>query len=155
MKARKEAEKAKKSKKKDPKKSTKDTKPSKWRMVTKRFGLTEDDLASAKAANGNLGFVRIDDVTIPTDRDSYILSTKGKMVSVFEGSKKKASFSDPVPSTLVIEPGAKGQEDKAIAKFTFGIPLLARSPKKVVLFQLNAVLDQAPPSPDKPWRLGK
>ena len=155
VKARKEAEKAKKSKKKDSKKPAKDAKPSKWRMVTKRFGLTEDDLASAKAANGNLGFVRIDDVTIPTDRDSYILSTKGKMVSVFDGSKKKASFSEPVPSTLVIEPGAKGQEDKAVAKFTFGIPLLARSPKKVVLFNLHAVLDQAPPSPDKPWRLGK
>lgn len=155
VKARKEAEKAKKNKKSDKKddKKEKDSKPTKWRIVTKRFGLTEDDLADAKAANGDLGFVRIDDVTIPTDRDSYILGTKGKMVSVFEGTKKKAAFSEPVPSTLVVEPGPKGKEDKAVAKFSFGIPLLSRNPKKVVVFHMHATLDQAPPTPDKPWRL--
>ena len=155
IKARKDAEKAKKSKKKDDekKKPKKDSKPTKWRMVTKRFGLTEDDLADAKAANGDLGFVRIDEVVIPTDRDSYLLSTKGKTVSVFEGTKKKAAFGDPIPATLSVEPGPKGKEEKAIAKFTFGIPLLARSPKKVVVFHMHAPLDQAPPTPDKPWRL--
>lgn len=159
VKARKEAEKAAKnakkgkSKKDDEKKQ--DKKPTKWRIVTKRFGLTDDDLASPNAANGDLGFVRIDDVDIPTDRDAYILATKGKMVSVFEGTKKKAAFSEPVPSTLVIEAGPKGKEDKAVAKFSFGIPLLARNPKKVVVFNLHATLDQAPPTPDKPWRLPK
>ncbi|MEC8651175.1 MAG: SUMF1/EgtB/PvdO family nonheme iron enzyme [Planctomycetota bacterium] len=156
LKARKEAEKAKKSKNKDDKSSKKpqkDTKPTKWRMVVKRFGLTEDDLAEPKAANGDLGFVRIDEVVIPTDRDSYILSTKGKMVSVFEGTKKKAAFGDPIPATLSVEPGPKGKEDKAVAKFSFGIPLLARNPKKVIVFHMHAPLDQAPPTPDKPWRL--
>ena len=156
IKARKEAEMAKKNKKGEEKKdSKKDSKPSKWRMVTKRYGLTEDDLADAKAANGDLGLVRIDGIDIPTDRDSYILATKGKMISVFDGTKKKAAFSEPVPSTLAIEPGAKGKEDKAVAKFTFGVPLLARSTKKVVVFHLHATLDQAPPTPDKPWRLPK
>ena len=75
------------------------------------------------------------------------------MVSVFEGTKKKAAFSEPVPSTLVVEPGPKGKEDKAVAKFSFGIPLLSRNPKKVVVFHMHATLDQAPPTPDKPWRL--
>lgn len=159
IKARKAAEKAaknaKKGKKKPEEEKAKDKKPTKWRIVTKRFGLTEDDLASPKAANGDLGFVRIDDVEIPTSRDSYILATKGQMVSVFDGTKKKAAFSEPVPSTLTIEPGPKGKEDKAVAKFTFGIPLLARSARKVVVFHMHATLDQAPPTPDKPWRLPK
>ena len=159
IKARKAAEKAaknaKKGKKKPEEKKAEDKKPTKWRIVTKRFGLTEDDLASPKAANGDLGFVRIDDVEIPTSRDSYILATKGQMVSVFDGTKKKAAFSEPVPSTLTIEPGPKGKEDKAVAKFTFGIPLLARSARKVVVFHMHATLDQAPPTPDKPWRLPK
>ena len=160
VKARKEAEKAAKNaakgkKKDEDDKKEQDKKPTKWRIVAKRFGLTDDDLADPKAANGDLGFVRIDDVDIPTDRDAYILATKGKMVSVFDGTKKKAAFSEPVPSTLTIEPGPKGKEDKAVAKFTFGIPLLARNPKKVVVFHLHATLDQPPPTPDKPWRLPK
>ena len=156
IKARKAAEKAKKNKKKtDEKKKKKDSKPTKWRMVCKRFGITEDDLATAKAANGNLGFVRIDDIEIPTDRDSYIMATKGKMIGVIDGTKKKASMSEPMTSELVIEAGGKGKEDKAVAKFRFGIPMVARNPKKVVVFDLHAVLDQAPPTPDKPWRLPK
>jgi formylglycine-generating enzyme required for sulfatase activity len=157
-KARKAAEKAAKSKKKkdeadDQGEGKKDEKQAKWRIVTKRFGITEDDLADLKAANGDLGFVRIDGVTIPTVRDTYILSTKGKVVSSVDGSKKKAAMGEPAPSTLVIEPGRKGMEDKAVARFQFGIPLLAKNPKKVVVFNLEAVLDQAPPTEAKPWRL--
>ena len=156
VKARKAAEKAAKSKKKDDEeddKKKKDDKVTKWRVITKRFGLTEDDLAETGAANGDLGFVRIDGVTIPTVRDCYILSTKGEVVSAFDGSKKKAAMGEPAPSTLVIEAGGKGLEDKAVARFQFGIPLLAKNPKKVVVFNLEAVLDQAPPTEDKPWRL--
>ncbi len=160
VKARKAAEKAAKSKKKDDEEDDKkkddkkkDDKATKWRVVTKRFGITEDDLAETAAANGDLGFVRIDGVTIPTVRDCYILSTKGEVVSAFDGSKKKAAMGEPAPSTLVIEAGGKGMEDKAVARFQFGIPLLAKNPKKVVVFNLEAVLDQAPPTEDKPWRL--
>ncbi|MCK5940346.1 MAG: hypothetical protein KAI24_00140, partial [Planctomycetes bacterium] len=156
VKARKEAEKAKKNGKDDKDDKKKDDKPTKWRIVAKRFGLTEDDLASPKAADGNLGFVRIDGVEIPTDRDAYVLGTKGKMVSVFEGTKKKASLEpNGIAGDLAVEAGGKDKEDKAVAKFTFGVPLLKRNPKKVVVFELHAVLDQAPPTPDKPWRLPK
>ncbi|MFN3241347.1 MAG: formylglycine-generating enzyme family protein [Planctomycetota bacterium] len=156
LKERKAAEKAKKNGKDKDDDKKQDKKPSKWRMVTKRFGLTDDDLADAKAANGNLGFVRIDGVEIPTDRDSYIMATKGKMIGVIEGTKKKASMNpSPIASEVAVVAGGKGKEDKTVAEFEFGIPMVARNPKKVVVFQLHAVLDQAPPTPDKPWRLPK
>jgi len=154
LKARKEAEKAKKNKKKkkDDKKK-KDAKPTKWRIVCKRFGITEDDLAEAKAASGNLGFVRIDGVKIPTDRDAYVLATKGKMVSVLDGNKKKAAFGEVTNEPIEIP--QKGKDDKLVANFTFAIPMLARNPKKAVVFHLDAVLDLEPPTPAKPWRLTK
>ena len=122
-----------------------------WRMVTKRYGLTDDDLVSAKAANGDCGYVVIDGVKIPTDRDMFILSTKGSMISVLPGTKKKPAKVPSFPSTVEMV-NNKGQAGKTTAEFTFGIPLVSNKPKNVVVFNLHAVLDL---TEGKPWRLPK
>lgn len=162
-KAKKEAEKkakreAKAGIKADPKKDTKSQKQKavrKWRLEIKKFGLSDEDIIDPKAANGDLGYVIIDRIKIPTDRDAFILSTRGSMVSVLPGTNKKPIKANPVASRLMIEAGEKG---KSLAKLHFGIPLMRSNLKnltKVVVFDLHALLDQAAPTEDKPWRLPK
>lgn len=155
----KERKAAAKKKKKDgkeeaKKKDKKQDKVRKWRMVAKKYGLNDDDLAEAKASTGDCGFVRIDGIEISTDRDMFILATEGKMISVLRGTKREPTKSNkPIEHTFAIEAGTEANKDKALAKFRFGIPLLERKRETVVVFELEAVLDQAPPTSDKPWRL--
>lgn len=154
-KARKEEEKRRKA----AEKAGKEYKPAKkqqavrkWRMVTKKFGLTDDDIADSNAKNGDLGYVKIDGIKVPTDKDSFILATKGSMVSVLPGTKKKPAKLPAVATTMEME-ATKGKQDKMTAKFHFGIPLVdpkGKEAKNVVVFDLHAVLDL---TEGKPWRL--
>ena len=158
--ARKEEEKRAKAAEKSGKKdeteedATKEEAVRKWRIVTKRFGLTDDDLADPKAADGDCGYVVIDGVKIPTDRDAFILASGGRMVAVIEDTKnnKKPSAAQAEPGTVEIEAFAKGKTDKSVVKFHIGIPLIGSKPKNVVVFDLHVVLDQAVPTADQPWR---
>jgi len=162
VKARKAAEKKakmeakagiKKKDKKDDKKKKKQAPARKWRMVTKKYGLKDEDVISPGGKNGNLGYVYIDGVKVATDRDAFLLSTRGKVVSYLAGTKKKPVKGNPTPSTLTIE---AGQEGKSLAKMHFGIPLTSKDAvrnRNIVVFDLHALLDQAAPSADKPWRL--
>ncbi|MFT7535948.1 MAG: sulfatase activating formylglycine-generating enzyme [Hyphomicrobiaceae bacterium] len=134
-------------KKKDKKQDT----VRKWRMVAKRYGLTDDDLAQPKAASGDCGYVVIDGTKIPTDRDAFVLATKGEMVAVLPGTKKKPAKVPAFGSSLEMA-AEKGQKAKSTAKFRFGIPLVANKLKTVVVFDLHAVLDL---TEGKPWRLPK
>lgn len=141
--------------KEDDKKPTKQKAVRKWRIETKKYGLTDEDIIDPKAANGDLGYVTIDGVRIPTDRDAFILSTRGKMVSVLPGTNKKPAKVNPFASDLTVE---TGEEGKLLAKLRFGIPLMRSNLKNltnVVVFDLHALLDQPAPTEDKPWRLPK
>jgi len=114
----------------------------KWRQLAKKFGLTDADVISAGAKDGNLGYVYIDGVKVPTDRDAFLLSTGGEVVSVLPGTKKKPSKGDAIASTIDLATDAGG---KAVAKLRFGIPLTAKDAermKNVVVFDLHALLDQ-------------
>lgn len=141
----------KKADKKKKKKAKKQDTVRKWRMVAKRYGLTDDDLANPKAVNGDCGYVVIDGTKIPTDRDAFILATRGKMVAVLPGTKKKPAKVPAFPSTIEMAV-AEGQTAKTTAQFRFGIPLVSNKPKTVVVFDLHAVLDL---TEGKPWRLPK
>ncbi|MFT4515378.1 MAG: sulfatase activating formylglycine-generating enzyme [Planctomycetota bacterium] len=148
----KKADDEKDAKKKKPKTSKKQDQVRKWRMIAKKYGLSDDDVVSSiKAANGDCGYVIIDGIKIPTDRDAFILSTKGKMVSVLPGTKKKPVKLPAFPSTIEMA-ADEGQKAKMTAKFRFGIPLVSNKPKIVVVFDLHAVLDL---TEGKPWRLPK
>jgi hypothetical protein len=138
-------------KKDDKKKSKKQDSVRKWRMVAKKYGLSDDDLVSTKAANGDCGYVIIDGIKIPTNRDAFILSTKGKMVSILPGTKKKPA-KVPAFTSLIEMATDEDQKAKITAQFTFGIPLVINKPKNVVVFNLHAVLDL---TEGKPWRLPK
>jgi formylglycine-generating enzyme required for sulfatase activity len=160
VKARKEAEKkAKMDAKAGLKKKKKEDEPKKqkavrkWRLVTKRYGLTDEDVLKPEAANGDLGFVTIDDVKIPTAQDAFIMSAAGKMISVIPGTKKKPTKGDPIPSSMTIEAGEDG---KSLAKLQFGVPLMMSDLKKmrnIIVFDLHVLLDQPAPTEDQPWRL--
>jgi formylglycine-generating enzyme required for sulfatase activity len=150
-KSSKKADDKKDDKKNDKKKSKKQDSVRKWRMVAKKYGLSDDDLVSTKAANGDCGYVIIDGIKIPTNRDAFILSTKGKMVSILPGTKKKPA-KVPAFTSLIEMATDEDQKAKITAQFTFGIPLVINKPKNVVVFNLHAVLDL---TEGKPWRLPK
>lgn len=127
----------------------------KWRMVIKKFGLTDDDVALPKASNGDCGYVVIDGIKIPTNKESFILATKGKMVAVMEGTKNKPARGDTA-GELEMTAGEISQKNKTIAKFRIGIPMTAgKKGNSLIVFDLPAVLDQEPPTEAKPWRLPK
>ena len=165
VKAKKEADKKAKmaakagnKKKKDKEKDEEDKKKKqksvrKWRLVTKRYGLTDEDLLDSKSADGDPGYVKIDGVKITTERDAFILSAAGKMVSVLPGTNKPPVKGPPIPSSMTIEAGEDG---KSLAKLRFGIPLMKsnlKNLKNVVVFNLHSLFDQPAPTEDKPWRL--
>lgn len=113
-----------------------------WRKVYMSFGLTDADVILPAAKDGNLGYVRVDDVQVPTDRDAFLLSTRGKAVSVLPGTNKLPSKGGEIPSTIAVTAGANGE---SVAKLRFGIPLTAKDAermKNVVVFDLHALLDQ-------------
>ncbi|MCB9877331.1 MAG: SUMF1/EgtB/PvdO family nonheme iron enzyme [Planctomycetes bacterium] len=145
--------KEKESDKKDDEKADKQEKNEQWRTVVKRFGLTDEDLADASAADGDVGFVRIDGVKIDTTRSAFLLATDGKIVAALPGTKHKPTAGPAAAATMVIEAGTKEQKDKAVAKLTFSIPLIAGKEQKAVGFELHVGLDQEPPTAETPWRL--
>ncbi|MEO6593351.1 MAG: SUMF1/EgtB/PvdO family nonheme iron enzyme, partial [Planctomycetota bacterium] len=128
-----------------------------WRTIVKRYGLTEHDLADA--ADGDCGFVRIDDVVVSSDRDAFLLSKHGAVVAMMPGTNEQPVVASPFAGTLVIEAGTETQraarKANAVAKLRFCVPMLAVDPSKVVVFELHAVLEQEPPTEGKPWRLLK
>ena len=67
-------------------------------------------------------------IAVPTDRDAFILSTRGSIVSVLPGTNKKPIKANPVASRLIIEAGEKG---KSLAKLRFGIPLMRSNLKNL------------------------
>ena len=122
-----------------------------WREVLARYGLTEKDLEPKNAAS-DLDFVRIDDVQIPTDRSCFLLfgGPEVKIVAIVQAPKQEPTLASPLASTLLLEADSKG---KAVAKLQFAVPLKQQDPKRLVQFQFHVTLDQAPPTPEAPWRL--
>lgn len=139
--------------KKDPKKDEKNDKKKEktsWRDLVARFGLTDKDLESKDAADGDLKFIRMDGIEVSTDRDVFLLhGNEGKIVGVLPTTNAKPAMAAAFPSTSVLEADAKG---KAVAKLHFGVPLTLGNSKKVVDIHLNLALDFAAPTADKPWR---
>ena len=93
LRERKDAEKNKDKKKKSDKKKDKKQDKTTWRSITRRYGLTDDDLADKAAAGGDLGFVRIDGVEVPTKKDQFVLLKDGKVVGALEGTNKSPAAS--------------------------------------------------------------
>lgn len=126
-----------------------------WLTVLRRYGLDKADVEAKEAADGQLGFVRIDGVQVPTEHAAYLLhGYEGKIVAVLPGHKRPTATA-PFASTLVIEAGKADTKEKAVAKLRFGVPLTPKETRKVAAFELAVPLDRPAPTPDQPWRLPK
>ena len=141
----------------DKKDKDKDKKAS-WRDVIARFGLTEKDLESKDAADGNLKFVRIDGVEVATDDDCFLLlNNEGKIAAAWKATNAKPTAANAFPSAITLEANTAGTEVKdktrAVAKLHFGVPIVAGNNKRVADVHLHVVLDREAPTADKPWRL--
>lgn len=141
---------AEKDKEKDKKDKDKDKRG--WREVIASFGITEKDVEGKDAADGNLKFVRIDGVEIPTDEDCFLLhgGSDGKVVAAWRATNAKPSSVNAFPPTLALEAGEK---NKAVAKIHFGVPISQANGKRVADFHVHVTLDRDAPGVDKPWRL--
>lgn len=148
LRERKEAEKNKGKEKKESK--DRDQEKTTWRTITRRFGLTDDDLAEAAAANGDLGYVRIDGFQVSTKKDQYLLAKDGKVVGAIEGTNQAPAGGQPDEPELLME---KDGDGKAVVTFSFSVPSLKGDDRKATLFKLRTALDLA--TADKPWRLPK
>jgi formylglycine-generating enzyme required for sulfatase activity len=127
-----------------------DKKKNAWKDVVQSFGLTEKDLTDAAFADGKVPFVRVDELTIPTDQNHFVLAgSDGKPVAALPATGKPASGAPFVP-TFAFEGDKAG---KAIAKFKVCVPLLAGNTKKVADFDLSLTLDRDVPGAAAPWRL--
>lgn len=140
-----------KSKKKDDDKekdAAAQEKERKWRDVVTRFGLTDDDIASKDAADGNLGFVRIEGLQVPIEHSVFLLyGNEGKMLASWKAAAPKP-VAAPVPGTLTMSAGKDG---KTAAKLHF-TALALQGAKKHAEFVVELLLDMAAPTNDKPWR---
>lgn len=145
---------AKKDDKADDKKGDKKDKEKEkkgWREVIASFGLTEKDVESKDAADGNLKFIRIDGVEVPVEGDCFLLhGNEGKVVAAWRATNAKPAVGNPFASALALEPNDK---NKAVARFHFGVPLSQANNKKVADFHVHVTLDRDAPGADKPWRL--
>jgi formylglycine-generating enzyme required for sulfatase activity len=129
----------------------KDDKPQKqtWRDVLARFGLTEQDVEPKEAANG-LDFVRIDGITVKTDRAAYLLfGNEGKVVACIPATNHALQNGAPFGSELALEGSTKG---KTIVKLKIGVPVQAHLPKRIGEVHLQVTLDCTPPTAELPWR---
>lgn len=134
--------------KKDDKKQDK-KKP--WRDVVSRFGITDEELLSKDAADGNLKFVRIDGCEVPITDDVFLLhGNEGKIVAAWPAPNAKPAAAPAAIQSLQLEANDKG---KAVAKVRFGAPLTQGNGKKFADVQLHVTLDRDAPSADKPWRM--
>jgi formylglycine-generating enzyme required for sulfatase activity len=113
----------------------------KWRLIAKKFGLSDADVIAPSAKDGDLGYIYVDGVKVPTDRDAFLLSTHGKTVSVLPGTRKAPAKGAAIANTIAIAAPGQG---KSLAKLRFGIPLTSRDAagtKNVVIFDLHALID--------------
>ena len=134
--------------KKDDKKQDK-KKP--WRDVVSRFGITDEELLSKDAADGNLKFVRIDGCEVPITDDVFLLhGNEGKIVAAWPAPNAKPAAAPAAIQSLQLEANDKG---KAVAKVRFGAPLTQGNGKKFADVQLHVTLDRDAPSADKSWRM--
>ena len=123
-------------------------KKKKWRDITSRFGLTDEDIASKEAADGTLKFVRIDGVQIPIEHDAMLLfGNDGKVVGHVKTTQGKA-VGAAIASELSMVADPNG---KTLAKLHFTVPVL-QGAKKFAEFHLQMTLDTPAPAADKPWR---
>lgn len=145
---------AKKDEKADDKKGDKKDKEKEkkgWREVIASFGLTEKDVESKDAADGNLKFIRIDGIEVPVEGDCFLLhGNEGKIVAAWRATNAKPAVLASFLSLLALEPNDK---NKAVARFHFGVPLSQANNKKVADFHVHVTLDRDAPGADKPWRL--
>jgi formylglycine-generating enzyme required for sulfatase activity len=121
-----------------------------WREVVSRYGITEKDLEDKKAADGDLGFVRVEGVQVGTQSDHYLLADlEGKVVVAWPAPPARPAAGPAFASTMLIEGNDKGN---AAVKVHAGVPLSTGN-KRVAGFHVHFLLDRAAPGPDKPWRL--
>lgn len=122
-----------------------------WRDVVSRFGITDEDLLSKDAADGNLKFLRIDGCQVPVNDDVFLLhGNEGKIVAAWPAPNAKPAAVATATNSLVLEANDKG---KAVAKARFCAPLTQAGGKKFADVQLHITLDRDAPTADKPWRL--
>lgn len=126
---------------------------SKYAMIARKYGLTEDDLADTGAVNGDLGYVRIDGVQIPTDIDTFLLIKGGKVVGVLRGTKRDPVGGDLTSGKIEVQDGGKDHQGKAMVQFKVAVPLLQRKADETLVFELPVPLDIPAPTEDKKWRL--
>lgn len=135
----------------DDKKDKKDKKGN-WRDVVARFGLTEEDIASKDAADGNLKFVRIDGIEVPVQDPHFLLhNNEGKIVGIVKSPNAKPAAGAAMQGVVGIEANAQG---KSGIKLQFSVPLQQAS-KKAIEVNLHLLLDHAAPTAEKPWRLNR
>lgn len=126
-----------------------------WLAVLRRYGLDKADVEAKEAADGQVGFVRVDGIQIQTDRAAILLhGYEGKVVAVLPCQKRPTAVA-PFASTVVIEAGKQETKEKAVAHLRFGVPLTPKETRKVAAFELTIPLDRPAPTPDQPWRLPK
>jgi formylglycine-generating enzyme required for sulfatase activity len=131
-------------KEKDAKKAKKNT----WRDVIARFGLTEADVLDKDAADGNLKFIRIDGIEVPSVDDVFLLfGNEGKVAGVVPTTNHQPVIATAVAPTLTLTAGDKG----AFANLHFAVPLL-EGQKRLIEFKVKLLLDHPAPAADKPWR---
>jgi hypothetical protein len=124
-------------------------KVSPWREVIRRYGLTEEDVAKKDAADGNVPFIRVDGIEVPTNDDCFLFfGNEGKVVSLRTKAKKPEAAPAAGGSIQVADDG-KG---KALATLSITAPLAAAAQKKYLGFTLQLLLDRPAPTADKPWR---
>ncbi len=138
-------------KKKDDKKDKKKEDDS-WKVVIKRYGLTEKDLEPKEAKNG-LDFVRMDLVKIATDKPAFLLQgNEGRIVASIPAPMAKASAGKPEANMFEFKTDKDG---KAVAVMTFGIPLVDKRQDRVAKFVFELPLASEAPTAEKPWRMSK
>ncbi|MBL8751191.1 MAG: SUMF1/EgtB/PvdO family nonheme iron enzyme [Planctomycetes bacterium] len=120
-----------------------------WREITLRYGITEDDLASKEAETG-LGYIRMDGVKVPTDKDYFLLhDNDGKIAAAIPAAVRPVAAA-PFTSSLAVEASPSG---KAHVKFHFATIVCSQNPKKVADVHFAVTLDSANPTGESPWRL--
>jgi len=135
-------------KKEDDKKKDK-KKP--WRDIVSRFGVTDEEVLSKEAANGNLKFLRIDGREVPITEDVFLLhGNEGKIIAAWPVPNAKPAATPEAIQSMSLEANDKG---KALVKVRFGTPLTLGNGKKFADVQMHVTLDRDAPSADKPWRL--
>lgn len=122
-----------------------------WREVIARYGLTEKDVEPKEAAEGNLKFMRIDGLEVPTDRDCFLLhGNEGKVIAVVPATNARPAVGGVTPNAIALDADPQG---RSVARIRFVVPLSASNLKRVVDFDLRIVFDRPAPTAERPWRL--